>query len=287
MVHLLTLAVINPGQGKAPPGAAKLTTILQWTAWGVFALCVAGVLISAAKLAHSHQQGYGGAQPAHHQPGVDARGVRDRRLRRSDRRRPQLRGTQSAAMNDQPSQREAPAERVPWSRPSVLLSVAFVLALALLGVVLALIGGGSGHQPGVAPPSTTTAASAPPHASRPGGCSLPAGQQDIPSSSPPPVRWGTVGSMQVPQNPAVFGPGRVSGPWNTCFAHDPSGALLAAMNLWAEGTAVPANELFARLAVGAPRVAADVGIPVAEVEGDVVDRRLSPRSSSSTRRRCR
>ena len=61
MLHLLTLAVVDPGQGVAPPGAGKLTTILQWTAWGVFALCVGGVLISAAKLAHSHNQGYGGA----------------------------------------------------------------------------------------------------------------------------------------------------------------------------------------------------------------------------------
>jgi hypothetical protein len=63
MTGLVTLiaAVPNPGQGKAPPGSDKLLTILQWTAWGVFALCVAGVLISAAKLAHSHNQGYGGA----------------------------------------------------------------------------------------------------------------------------------------------------------------------------------------------------------------------------------
>ena len=37
MAYLLTLAVIDPGQGVAPPGAGKLTTILQWTAWGVFA----------------------------------------------------------------------------------------------------------------------------------------------------------------------------------------------------------------------------------------------------------
>ena len=51
----------QPGAGEGAPGAGKLTTILQWTAWGVFALCVGGVLISAAKLAHSHQQGYGGA----------------------------------------------------------------------------------------------------------------------------------------------------------------------------------------------------------------------------------
>ena len=61
MLHLLSVAVVNPGQGVAPPGAGKLTTILQWTAWAVFALCVGGVLISAAKLAHSHNQGFGGA----------------------------------------------------------------------------------------------------------------------------------------------------------------------------------------------------------------------------------
>ena len=61
MFHLLTTAVLDPGQGVAPRGADKLTTILQWTAWAVFALCVAGVLISAAKPAHSHNQGYGGA----------------------------------------------------------------------------------------------------------------------------------------------------------------------------------------------------------------------------------
>ena len=63
MTGFVTLfaGVPNPGQGIAPPGSDKLLTILQWTAWGVFALCVAGVLISAAKLAHSHNQGYGGA----------------------------------------------------------------------------------------------------------------------------------------------------------------------------------------------------------------------------------
>ncbi len=43
MLHLLTVAVVNPGQGVAPPGAGKLTTILQWTAWAVFALSVGAV----------------------------------------------------------------------------------------------------------------------------------------------------------------------------------------------------------------------------------------------------
>jgi hypothetical protein len=61
MTSLFLAAVPNPGQGTPPPGSAKLLTILSWTAWGVFALCVAAVLISAAKLAHAHNQGYGGA----------------------------------------------------------------------------------------------------------------------------------------------------------------------------------------------------------------------------------
>ena len=47
-------------------------------------------------------------------------------------------------MSDRSSTKdEAAAERSPWSRPSVLLSGAFLLALVLLGVVVAVIGGGS------------------------------------------------------------------------------------------------------------------------------------------------
>ncbi len=156
-------------------------------------------------------------------------------------------------MSDGTPQRQAPAERPPWSRPGVLLSGAFLLALALLGVIVAVIsnhGAAQHHAPALAPAARQPASAHADTASS--GCGLPAGQQDIPASSPPTTRWGTVGSMQVPQNPAVYGPQRSSGPWNTCFAHDPTGALLAAMNLWAEGTAVPASELFQRLAVGAP-----------------------------------
>ena len=158
-------------------------------------------------------------------------------------------------MSDRPSERAAAsAERSPFSRASVLVSGAFLLALVLLGILVAATGGANhstiaqtlsspGQQAAAAPGSSTVTS----------GCELAAGDQSVPSGSPPPARWETVGSMQVPQNPAVFGPERSSGPWDTCFAHDPSGALLAAMNLWAEGTAVPASELFGRLAVGAPR----------------------------------
>lgn len=133
----------------------------------------------------------------------------------------------------------------------MLLSGAFLLALALLGAVLAAAGGAGPDPARTQPPA---AVSVVPGASRAraGSCALPAGSQAVPSASPPVTRWETVGAMQAPQNRAMFGPERSSGPWNTCFAHNPSGALLAAMNLWAEGTAVPPRKLFARLAVGAP-----------------------------------
>ena len=157
-------------------------------------------------------------------------------------------------MSEPRAQRANAGERSPWSRSGVLLSGAFLLALVLLGVIVAVTGdrGAVLHHAQASAPAGRQPASAPADAAS-SGCGLPAGQQEIPASSPPTAQWGTVGSMQVPQNPGVFGPERSSGPWNTCFAHDPAGGLLAAMNLWAEGTAVPASELFERLAVGAPK----------------------------------
>lgn len=50
----------DPGQGSAPPGADKLEKVLQWLAWCVFALCVAGILIVAGRMAVQHRRGEGG-----------------------------------------------------------------------------------------------------------------------------------------------------------------------------------------------------------------------------------
>ena len=60
VLNVFGAAVPNPGHGSAPPGSGKLLTILQWVAWGTFAICVAGVLAGAARLAIAHNQGYGG-----------------------------------------------------------------------------------------------------------------------------------------------------------------------------------------------------------------------------------
>jgi hypothetical protein len=55
----LLAAPPDPGTGTAPPGAAQITKLLQYAAWIVFAMCVGGVLISAAMMAIKHRRGGG------------------------------------------------------------------------------------------------------------------------------------------------------------------------------------------------------------------------------------
>ena len=58
-----TTSVVNPGTGVAPPGSDHLTTILSYLAWCVTALCVAGVLLVAGKMAVSLRGGgHGGSE---------------------------------------------------------------------------------------------------------------------------------------------------------------------------------------------------------------------------------
>lgn len=56
----------NPGAGKPPPGSAQqgVTQLLEWVAWIVFALAIAGVLITAGKLMINNRRGEGGEQAA-------------------------------------------------------------------------------------------------------------------------------------------------------------------------------------------------------------------------------
>jgi hypothetical protein len=155
-------------------------------------------------------------------------------------------------MSDRSPPSASSQERSPWSRASVLISGAFLLALILAGVIVAALGD-PGRHAAFAPKRTPSGPGSPSTSRVSTGCSLPAGNQAVPAGAPPSVTgWGDVGSMQVPQAPATLGPQRTIGVWNTCFAHSPSGALLAALNLWAEGTAADPGTVFAHLAIGAP-----------------------------------
>ena len=45
---------VTPAQ---PPGTDKITTLLQWTLWGVSIACVLGVLVICGMMAVSHHRG--------------------------------------------------------------------------------------------------------------------------------------------------------------------------------------------------------------------------------------
>jgi hypothetical protein len=158
------------------------------------------------------------------------------------------------ATDNQPN--DPDREPSPWSRSSVLISGMFLLVILLGGITFVILKSGNSkpHRDVVARPGhTTTTTTTATGSGSTTGCALAAGNQAIPSSAPPSgTQWETVGSMQVPEAPSVYGPQRTSGVFSTCFAHNPTGALLAAINFWAEGTAAPSGQVFRHLAVNVP-----------------------------------
>ena len=55
----LTLAVVDPGQGVAPPGAGGNGTNVPWVAWTGLAACGLGGLLVGARMAVAHRRGEG------------------------------------------------------------------------------------------------------------------------------------------------------------------------------------------------------------------------------------
>lgn len=82
-------------------------------------------------------------------------------------------------------------------------------------------------------------------------CSLPAGSQQAPTVGPV-LRWVTVGDMQEPQAPASYGPQSARHGIGVCFAHSPTGALLAAINFFAQATAASPVKLIRTLVANTP-----------------------------------
>jgi hypothetical protein len=139
----------------------------------------------------------------------------------------------------------ARARRAYWSTSTGVLSVC-VLAAVVIGGGAALVFGGGGSAPRAA---TAAPAMVP---ARSSGCSLPVGSQDVSSlelSPPAIVGWHQVGNMEVPEAPATLGPEHESGGWFYCDQHSPGGALLAAIDVWASGTAASAAQVARHLAV--------------------------------------
>jgi hypothetical protein len=57
-------AVVDPGEGVAPPGSEGIVTIVQWVAWVVLAVCVMGVLLVGGRMALAHRRGEGAGYAA-------------------------------------------------------------------------------------------------------------------------------------------------------------------------------------------------------------------------------
>ncbi|MGO9754654.1 MAG: hypothetical protein ACLP8S_01130 [Solirubrobacteraceae bacterium] len=121
------------------------------------------------------------------------------------------------------------------SRSATAIASGALLALIVIaGIVIAITHAAGGNS------STSRHTSTTPRVIIGGSsgttCSLPTAPQTIPADSPPAAEWQPVGAMEVPQAPTTYGPQHTNGVWNTCFAHNPSGALLAAMNFYASAT---------------------------------------------------
>lgn len=121
-----------------------------------------------------------------------------------------------------------------WSKPITVWSTVFIAVVIVAAIVLAVTStGGKGEQTNPSPDDSTT----PIQGSSDSSCGLPAGDQSVPTIAGPDVNWGLVGKVAAPSEPKSIGPGVTSkNGVRSCYAHSPSGALFAAVNMYAQGS---------------------------------------------------
>ena len=134
---------------------------------------------------------------------------------------------------------ESTTESNPFTKPKFIVSAALVVALIAAAIVIFLLPNGQGNaQPAPAPAESTSSATASPSTSAAAGqsvCGLPTSSESSLGTAPA-TKWELVGTMAAPTDPKI-GPGKTDDQGiRSCFAHTPTGALYAAVNLWALGT---------------------------------------------------
>lgn len=139
---------------------------------------------------------------------------------------------------------ESTTESNPFTKPGFIIAAALVVALIAAAVVIFLLPKGQGNaQPAPSPAESSSTATASPSASDTAGksiCGLPASSETALGTAPK-TKWELVGTMAAPTDPKI-GPGKTDDQGiRSCFAHTPTGALYAAVNLWALGID-PSNE---------------------------------------------
>lgn len=154
-------------------------------------------------------------------------------------------------------------QKSPWVQPGFIAAAAVVALLVLLGIILAVTSGPqAGTKDAVTPapaPTPAPAARTNPDASV---CGLPAGSAAVPSQAPT-AKWELVGGVAAPTAPKTIGPGTVQNGLRSCFAHSPTGALYAAVNVIAMTASDAQREGFVRKltvpGVGRDRALANLG----------------------------
>ena len=118
----------------------------------------------------------------------------------------------------------------PFARHGFIAAAVVVALVIVAAVVLAFTGGDDSAPAPQAGGTSTTAAPATSAAADSGDCDQPEGDQ-LPPVAAPVNDWELVGKLVAPTDPEAAGPGQVTDEGlRTCFAHDPTGALFAAVN---------------------------------------------------------
>ena len=133
---------------------------------------------------------------------------------------------------------ESTTESNPFTKPGFIIAAALVVALIAAAVVIFLLPKGQDTaQPAPAPAKSSNSATASPSASATAEksiCGLPSSSESSLGAAPK-TKWELVGTMAAPTDPKI-GPGKTDDQGiRSCFAHTPTGALYAAVNLWALG----------------------------------------------------
>jgi len=182
---------------------------------------------------------------------------------------------------------EQPAGGGPVLTPRVLIVSAALAGIVIFALVAVLTRSGSAGAGTASPPSASShpasprdRASAASHAaapaakpeSRAGSCDVPPGPQAIPVSAPTGVTWELYDTVALPFS-AQAGPTVITGDVARCYAHSPTGALLATAQiavryaLAANWQAVIASQVMpgtGRNVYAAERPGADVTIQAGE-----------------------
>ena len=141
---------------------------------------------------------------------------------------------------------ESTPESNPFTKPGFIIAAALVVALLAATIVIFLLPkGDSAAQPAPAPPrgNASAAPSAPADAGGKSICGLPS-STDTALGTAPKSKWELVGKTAAPTDPKTFGPGLTDGEgFRSCFAHSPTGALYAAVNMIALGSSATQDSL--------------------------------------------